>query len=108
MSDEQRDIEALVRQVVQRTLGQGAGRPLLDEETVRRMPVGSTQLVGRDVIITPLARQVALERRIRLEVADSAAMDQPVSSPAVAQIAAGEKVVALGADHGGYSLKDAL
>ena len=104
MSDEQRDIEALVRQVVQRTLGQGAGRPLLDEEAVRRMPAGSTQIIGRDVIITPLARQAALERHIRLEVADN----QPVSGPAGQQIAAGEKVVALGADHGGYSLKDAL
>jgi ribose 5-phosphate isomerase B len=102
MSDEQRDIEALVRQVVQRTLGQGAGRPLLDEEAVRRMPVGSTQTVSRDAIITPLARQVALERRIRLEVAESVAVEQPAIAPA------GQQVVALGADHGGYTLKDAL
>jgi ribose 5-phosphate isomerase B len=108
MSNEQRDIEALVRQVVQRTLGQGVGRPLLDEETVRRMPVGSRQVIGRDVIVTPLARQVALERRIRLEVADNPAVEQTVSGPAGQQAAAGEKVVALGADHGGYTLKDAL
>lgn len=108
MSDKQPDIEALVRQVVQRTLGQGAGRPLLDEETVRRMPAGSTQTIGRDVIITPLARQVALERRIRLEVADNPAVEQAISSPTGQQTAAGEKVVALGADHGGYTLKDTL
>jgi ribose 5-phosphate isomerase B len=55
-----------------------------------------------------LARQVALERRIRLEVADNPAVEQPSSSPAGLQTAAGAKIVALGADHGGYTLKDAL
>jgi ribose 5-phosphate isomerase B len=108
MSNEQRDIEALVRRVVQRTLGQGTGRPLLDEETVRRMPVGSTQTIGREVIVTPLAQQVALERRIRLEVVDQATVEQALTGSAGQQTAAGEKMVALGADHGGYTLKDAL
>lgn len=113
MSDQQQDIEALVRRVVHRMVGQDnspAGRPLLDEEAVRQMPAGSSQTVNPNTIITPLARQVALERRIRL-VVEPAATPLNTNTGAASfnqAAAAGQKIVALGADHGGYAMKESL
>jgi ribose 5-phosphate isomerase B len=107
----QRDeIEALVRQVVNRTLGESgspAARPLLDEESVRRMPAGSSQRVAAGTLITPLARQIALEKRIRLVEGNTGSETQVAKSR---WQGAGEdaKIVALGADHGGYPLKEQL
>ena len=59
------DIEALVRQVVTRTLG-GQQRTMVDEEKMRQAPAGTTYPVPAGAIITPLARQIALERHITL------------------------------------------
>ena len=119
MSIEPAEIEALVRQVVTRTLGQaptGAApaaaptRPLLDEEAVRAMPPGSTQRVAPGALITPLARQAALERRITLttdEAAPELLPERPLRhSPQPAHPA--QPTIALGADHGGLALKEAL
>jgi ribose 5-phosphate isomerase B len=108
MSDQQQDIEALVRRVVHRMVGRDsspAARPLLDEETVRQLPAGSSHTISPDTIVTPLARQVALERRIRLVVEPAA--PGPSASPNQ-PAAAGQKIVALGADHGGYTMKESL
>lgn len=116
MSYERADIEALVRQVVTRTLGNqrvvGATnrgqRPVLDAEAVQQMPVGSVQSLAPHTLITPLARQVALERRIQLLVG----VDPPPVNPSPAtgyrSAKAGENTIALGADHGGYALKEQL
>jgi ribose 5-phosphate isomerase B len=112
MSTDPKDIEALVRRAVARTLGQpGKGRPVVDEAQVRQMPSGTSQVLPAGALVTPLARQVAQERRIRL--IDEA--DQPggkaTARASVAPAApgpAGSKVVALGADHGGYALKEQL
>lgn len=107
MADERADIEALVRRVVLRTLGAadapdaGRKRPLLDETAVRDTPNGATLTLAPDTIITPLARQAAQERRITLQIAPSA------PSPSVAGNPGGRRI-ALGADHGGYELKEAL
>jgi ribose 5-phosphate isomerase B len=115
----QRDeIEALVRQVVNRTLGESGSpvtRPLLDEESMRRMPTGSSQQVAAGTLITPLARQIALEKRIRL-VETQEAGGEGQGTGGRAQVARGRwqaagegaKIVALGADHGGYPLKEQL
>jgi ribose 5-phosphate isomerase B len=54
--------------------------------------------------VTPLARQIALERHITLidaAPADTSASPHAKSAPA-------SRVVAIGADHGGLALKDAL
>jgi ribose 5-phosphate isomerase B len=108
----QRDeIEALVRQVVTRTLGESgsrAARPLLDEESVRLMPGGSTQEIAAGTLITPLARQIALEKRIRLVEAQGAGGEAQVAEGRWQGKGEDEKVVALGADHGGYPLKEQL
>lgn len=99
MADERAEIEALVRKVVTRTLGAAKGvrhRSLLDEDAVRDSPKGATLHITADTIVTPLAHQVAAERRITL-----------TADPPAAQ-ASGRPRIALGADHGGYELKEAL
>jgi len=103
MTDDRAAIEALVRKVVTRTLGASAApstrkRPLLDEAMLRETPIGATLTVAADALITPLARQVAQERRITLQ---TAAPPPPAPRP-------GARRVAIGADHGGYELKEAL
>jgi len=58
MNDNRAEIEALVRQVVTRTLGAAAEprRALIDEATLRETPVGTTLVIAGNAIITPLAR----------------------------------------------------
>ena len=108
------DIEAMVRQMVMRTLGSADSpspsytkRPILDSDTVQAMPTHSTQHVPANTIVTPLARQAAMERHIRLESVGSeqysVSSGQLVNHP----IANG-KTIAIGADHGGYALKERL
>lgn len=101
MADGQAEIEALVRKVVLRTIGAPvAGRALLDEATLRETPIGATLTLAPDTIITPLARQVAQERHISLVT--------EASPPPVAAAKSGARRVAIGADHGGYEMKEAL
>ena len=123
MGYERAEVEALVRKVITRTLGlssEATGsdlvrrRLIVDAETVRQMPSGSVQEIARDALITPLARQIALERHIRLKTMDG---DRPAGSGSVTvhsdtlAMHSGNQsnhVVALGADHGGYGMKEAL
>ena len=102
MNDNRAEIEALVRQVVTRTLGAAAAEPrraLIDEATLRQTPIGTTLVIADNAIVTPLARQVAEERRIILQPA----------APTPAPTGQGDgRRVAIGADHGGYALKEAL
>ncbi len=103
------EIEALVRAVVTRTLGQApaGARPIVDAEDVARMPRHSRQLLPAGAIVTPLARQLALEQRITLVPADDpTAALEPAARPAAR--GAGKQVVAIGADHGGFALKEQL
>lgn len=108
MSVRREDVEAMVREVVTRLVGQPSAPPtasqrsIVDAEDVRQMPRDSRQTLPPQAILTPLARQTALERRITF-VDETAAMTPPV--PATS---AGQRIVALGADHGGYGLKEQL
>lgn len=128
MALHQSEIEALVRQIVGQTLGQppgrdtaaaapaaaaaGSRRPLLGEEQVRQWPAGTTLEVPAGTLITPLARQVALERRITLLVqAVPAGLPQSTPAPVPGRDSTHPpppNLVALGADHGGYPLKEQL
>ncbi|MGH2536753.1 MAG: ribose 5-phosphate isomerase B [Candidatus Promineifilaceae bacterium] len=101
MSVSQEEVAALVRQAVGRLLGT-PGRPILDEEAVRRLPAGSTHALPAGALVTPLARQAALEQHIRLVAGD------PAGAAGPAPDSDGRQVVALGADHGGYELKERL
>jgi ribose 5-phosphate isomerase B len=70
------------------------------------MPAGTTQIVPEDALVTPLARQAALERKITLS--QETAVEQAIASQVAAVGRSGQKVVAVGADHGGYGLKEQL
>lgn len=110
-------IEALVREVVTKTLGQTAPtanaasgkRPFLDADTLQQQPPHSTYRYPANTLVTPLARQVALERHIHLEAESTSAPTAPKASflniPAANS---SQATVAIGADHGGYALKEQI
>jgi len=102
-------VRQIVRRVVYRTVGRlpgsrpAAGRQLVTEAEVRAAPAGGELIVPSGALITPLARQIALEQRIILAETDtSPAIPQTNSTPAAS------KTIAIGADHGGYQLKELL
>ena len=116
MSYQRDEIEGIVRQVVTRTLGSVSStpskpgstshkRPVLDADAVNLLPARSNYAVAPGTIITPLAREAALERGIRLSIANSQASVgfENVAEPHVPSVNPGNKTIALGADHGGYS-----
>ncbi len=73
-------------------------RPVVDVETVAAAVHGSTLDVPPGALITPLARDLAVERRVSL----STALQRPVVT------APPERSLGIGADHGGYALKELL
>jgi ribose 5-phosphate isomerase B len=79
-----------------------AHRPLVDEAAVRDLAPGSTLAISPGAVITPLARQLAEERHIVLGEPAAKA-----TSATVNKIPPQQRV-ALGADHGGYTLKETL
>ena len=107
MSYRPEDIEALVRQVVNRVMGEeqthrsalsSGKRPLIDADLIHQLPPNSTYAVPPNALITPLARQAALERHIQLQEGSDSQPAAKTNKPAIA----------IGADHGGYNLKEAL
>ncbi len=115
MANDRAEIEALVRKVVLRTLGDSQTvishhvshaanykRPLLDEAALRQTPVGATLTLAPETLITPLARQIAQERHITLQTAPA------TPAPAAAQGKSDGRRVAIGGDHGGHELKEML
>jgi ribose 5-phosphate isomerase B len=117
MTDEQR-VREIVRRVVYRTLGvskrssgsdasRRAGR-LVTETDLQGLTPGGEFVVPAGALITPLARQTAMERNLTL-VEGAAATTGPVAGPRVPSAGvASAKTVAIGADHGGFELKEAL
>jgi ribose 5-phosphate isomerase B len=109
-------IRRMVRRVVYRTLGmpQGsrpvAARPLLTEAEVRDLPPGERLSVPPGALVTPLARQVAMDRGVTLVESGAAPVPSMAESARTAPAPgpAGKKTVAIGADHGGYALKETL
>lgn len=107
-------VRRMVRRVVYRTLGlpqssrSEPARPLVTEADVRDLPVGGRLSIPKGALITPLARQVALDRHATLEesglppaAGQMGARRPDASSPK-------QKTVAVGADHGGYAMKEML
>jgi ribose 5-phosphate isomerase B len=84
----------------------GAGRTMIDEAAVRALAPGSRLAVPKGALVTPLARQVAQERGITLDEGAPIAAGSPARSPKTA--ASAQQRVAIGADHGGYPLKETL
>jgi len=75
---------------------------LVTEADVEAVPPGGQLQIAPRAIITPLARDVAKERRVTLTPV------QPEEPNAKRQQAMPPLRVALGADHGGYALKETL
>jgi ribose 5-phosphate isomerase B len=73
-------------------------RPVIDADAIAQAAPGSRLDVPPGAMITPLARELALERKVSLEPA------RPLPDT---RGAAGQ-TVALGADHGGFALKEQL
>ncbi len=112
MPDE-KQIRQMVRRVVYRTLGmEPSGRPqggrsqtarsLVTEADVQAVPVGGQLSVPQGALVTPLARQVALDRRVTLS------QTHTPQTPHTPTPSASQRTVAIGTDHGGYELKEAL
>jgi ribose 5-phosphate isomerase B len=107
-------VRQMVRRVVYRTVGMPhssqpvAAHPLVTEADVQVVPVGGQFSVPPGALITPLARQVAMERHVTLVEAGAASALSPVDAPRTDPAPAGQHTIALGADHGGYELKEML
>lgn len=69
------------------------GKTLISEEDIRGAGYGATLRIGERALVTPLAADLARERHIRLE--------RVSASPA-------RRRIAVGADHGGFEMKEAL
>jgi ribose 5-phosphate isomerase B len=112
MIDEQK-IREMVRRAVLRTVQAASGAPGVEPERRRLVtlgdleaaPPGSRFELEAGAILTPLARQAALERRISV-------VGAPTSSAASRAVPRAEtdgaRTVAVAADHGGYELKERL
>lgn len=74
-------------------------KSLITEEDVRGAAVGATVRIDERALITPLAVDLARERHVRFE---------RVTAAAGSKTAARRRRIAIGADHGGYEMKEAL
>jgi ribose 5-phosphate isomerase B len=108
---DERTIREMVRKVVLRTVqaaaesggahGQvGRGTRLVTQADVENVQPGQNLRVPEGAIVTPLARQAALERRVDIQTGDVA--------PMVAGAGDGSRTVGLAADHGGFEMKEDL
>lgn len=111
---EEDKVRKMVRRVVYRTLGlpqssrATPARPLVTEADVKDLPFGGQLSIPQGALVTPLARQIALERHIRLEETGPGAGPSLAERSIIPPGPAGQKRVAVGADHGGFELKETL
>lgn len=119
MSYSEEQVRDLVRKVLVRTLGPNGieddhtvsqseagshhSRPTITESDVLAVPAGGTLAVPVEAVVTPLARDIALERRVRLVKEPGGLPERDLPSGSTAA-----RTVALGADHGGYAMKEDL
>ncbi len=107
-------IRAKVRQAVYRTLGleprlnPAPRHRLITEHDLRDLPFGSDFQVPEGGLVTPLARQVAMDRHVTLRTASAPASAVKTEAPRMPAPSAGGKAVAIGADHGGFKMKESL
>src|SRR6202166_4494835 len=84
-------------------------KPLITAADLERVPQGGELAITEDTLITPLAREEAERRGITFRIASARELEP--SSSAVSGEGSPEKssrVVAIGADHGGFDLKQQL
>ena len=87
-------IRRLVSAALQRRL-EATDKTFIDADTVNALPEGGTLTVPDGAILTPLAQTAALERKIKV------VREQDTAGP-------DNRTVAIGADHGGYPMKEKL
>lgn len=117
MADEGK-IQQMVRRIVYRTVGlEGKkhvkpARKIVNELDVRDLPFGGEFVVPKGALVTPLARQVAMDRNVNLVEEESKPTPKlAYTNPSVGPqnpVPSGRRTIALGADHGGFDLKMAL
>jgi len=117
MADEGK-IRQMVRNIVYRTVGLEGKIPLrssskiVTELDIRDLPFGGDFIAPQGALITPLARQVAMDRRVAItEQSTPTTTKLAYTDPAVGAqnpVPSGNGAIAMGADHGGYELKLAL
>ena len=78
-------------------------KPVLTTADLEGLGPGSEVTITRDTLVTPLAREEAERRSIAFRVVESASEESRLSEAPPAP-----RVVAIGADHGGYELKEHL
>lgn len=90
-------IRRAVADAVRRQLNQPVQpvKTIIDADVVNGVPEGGMLYLPANAILTPLAQTAILERKIRLVTASE-------NTPT------GDRVVAIGADHGGYPMKEML
>jgi ribose 5-phosphate isomerase B len=84
-------------------------KPLITAADLERVPQNSELVITEDTLITPLAREEAERRRITFRITSTRELER--SAGAASGEGSPEKstrVVAIGADHGGFELKQQL
>ena len=85
-------------------------KPVVTAADLERVADGGQVSVTPETLITPLARELAEERGITFRMAAAPSVNAPSSGaePATAADESTGRVVAIGADHGGFELKERL
>ena len=81
-------------------------KPVLTAADLKGVPEGGEVVVTQETLITPLARDEAERRGITFRVVSSGEREASGGAPGGSVDTA--RVVAIGADHGGYELKELL
>jgi ribose 5-phosphate isomerase B len=82
-------------------------KPLVTAADLERVPQNGEVVVTPDTIITPLAREEAERRGIAFRTVNSGAVPAD-ATPRSAEPEKSARVIAIGADHGGFELKEQL
>lgn len=77
---------------------------MVTQEEIMAVPTGGSHDIAPDAIVTPLARQTAEQRHVTLREMDPGNAPHSHAEPATKRGA----IIALGADHGGFALKEQL
>lgn len=101
---DEKQIREMVRKALQRELGGNASTSkIITEADINEVAEGGYFHVAPGSILTPLARETAMMRRITL--VDS---DEPIPQPSPPADTSQARIVAIGADHGGFLMKEML
>jgi ethanolamine utilization cobalamin adenosyltransferase len=90
-------IRRAVAESLRRHLKPRNARTIIDEEAINAVEEGGTLSLPAGALVTPLAQTMAMMRRIKL-----------IPETETAQISTDGQTVAIGADHGGFPMKEMI